>query len=79
MSTMNISLTADVARFVERELERGRFASVNDLVGESLRLLEIELTSEEEKVEALPTGTSMPSLPTRWRSSARGNCSARPI
>ena len=53
MSTMNISLTADVARFVERELKTGRFASVSDLVDRSLRLLEIELMTEEEKLEEL--------------------------
>ena len=42
MPTMNISLTGELASFVEREVKTGRYASASELVRESLRLLEHE-------------------------------------
>lgn len=50
MPTMNISLTADLAEFVEHEVRTGRYASASELVRESLRLLESEKAVEAEKL-----------------------------
>lgn len=50
MPTMNISLTAEIAAFVEREMRSGRYASASEVVRESLRLLERERALEEEEL-----------------------------
>lgn len=53
MPTMNISLTAELAGFVEHEVRTGRYASASELVRESLRLLEYEKAVEAEKLAIL--------------------------
>ena len=50
MPTMNISITAEVASFVEAEVASGRYASASELVRESLRLLQREKEVEQEKL-----------------------------
>ena len=49
MPTMNISLTAELASFVEREVESGSYTSASELVREGLRLLEWEKEVAAEK------------------------------
>lgn len=53
MPTMNISLTAELAGFVEHEVRAGRYASASELVRESLRLLEQEKMLQAEKLRLL--------------------------
>lgn len=53
MPTMNVSLTAKLAEFVEGEVESGRYASPSELVRESLSLLAQEREVEAEKLAAL--------------------------
>lgn len=53
MPTMNISLTAELASFVEREVKSGRYASASELVREGLRLLEREKAAYEEELALL--------------------------
>lgn len=49
MPTMNISLTTELAKFVEREVKSGSYGSASELVRESLRMLEREKEVQEEK------------------------------
>ena len=49
MPTMNISLTSQLASFVDGEVRSGRYASSSELVRESLRLLAREKAVEAEK------------------------------
>lgn len=39
-TTLNVSLTPDLSRFVERRLRSGRYQSASEVVREALRLLE---------------------------------------
>lgn len=55
MPTMNISLTPELASFVEREVKGGSYASASELVRESLRMLEREKDIEAEKHAMLKT------------------------
>lgn len=49
MPTMNISVTRALARFVQKEIESGRYASASELVRESLLMLERGQEVEAEK------------------------------
>ena len=53
MPAMNISLTPEMASFIEREMESGLYASASELVDESLRTLEREREAEAKKLGAL--------------------------
>lgn len=53
MPTMNVSLTSELAHFVEREVRSGRYASSSELVQEGLRLLARAADVEEEELAPL--------------------------
>lgn len=53
MPTMNVSLTSEIADFVEREVRSGRYASASELVREGLRSLAREREREAEELAAL--------------------------
>ncbi|WP_414470980.1 type II toxin-antitoxin system ParD family antitoxin [Microvirga sp. M2] len=53
MPTMNISLPANLATFVEREVETGGYSSQSEVVRDALRLLHREKAAEQEKMEIL--------------------------
>lgn len=53
MPTMNISLPAALAAFVEQEVASGGYASQSEVVREALRLLHRERAVEHEKQEML--------------------------
>ncbi len=53
MPTMNVSLTDQLASFVESEVESGDYSSQSEVVREALRLLHREKAAEQEKLEIL--------------------------
>lgn len=53
MATMNISLPADMADFVEREVSQGGYSSSSEVVREALRLLQHDKAQEQEKLAIL--------------------------
>ena len=53
MPTMNISLTDQLASFVEGEVESGEYTSQSEVVRDALRLLHREKAGEQEKLEIL--------------------------
>ena len=53
MPTMNISLTSELANFVESEVQSGRYISSSELVREGLRLLARERAIENEELALL--------------------------
>lgn len=53
MATMNISLPADMADFVEREVAQGGYSSSSEVVREALRLLQHDKAQEREKLAIL--------------------------
>lgn len=53
MPTMNVSLTAEIADFVENEVRSGRYASASELVRDSLRSLAREREREDEELAVL--------------------------
>lgn len=53
MATMNISLPADMADFVEREVAQGGYSSSSEVVREALRLLQHDKAQEQEKLAIL--------------------------
>ena len=53
MPTMNVSLTAEIAESVEREVASGEYSSASEVVRDSLRLLRREKAMEAEKLAIL--------------------------
>ena len=53
MPTMNVSLTPDLAAFVEGELGRGDYGTASEVVRAGLRLLRRERDLHEEKLAVL--------------------------
>lgn len=53
MATMNVSLPAELASFVDREVETGEYGSASEVVREGLRLLRRENEIAEAKAEIL--------------------------
>jgi antitoxin ParD1/3/4 len=53
MPTMNISLTSELAAFVEEEVRSGQYASASELVREGLRNLAHDKAVEAEKAAVL--------------------------
>lgn len=53
MATMNVSLPADMADFVEGEVAAGGYGSASEVVREALRLLRREKALERERLEIL--------------------------
>lgn len=53
MPTMNVSLTADIADFVEGELATGDYASASEVVRDALRMLRRDRAIEQEKLVIL--------------------------
>jgi antitoxin ParD1/3/4 len=53
MPTMNVSLTDEMAHFVEDELGSGEYASASEVVRDALRLLRREKELEQEKLAVL--------------------------
>ena len=53
MATMNVSLPADMAGFVEREVVEGGYASASEVVRDALRLLQHDKALETEKLAVL--------------------------
>ncbi|MGA0597956.1 type II toxin-antitoxin system ParD family antitoxin [Enterovirga sp. CN4-39] len=49
MPTIDISLTSELAEFVEHEVRSGRYSSASEVVRESLLLLESEREFEAER------------------------------
>lgn len=52
-STLNVSLTPDLTRFVRERLGRGRYPSASEMVREGLRLLEEKEATREAVLEDL--------------------------
>ncbi|HYI90767.1 MAG TPA: type II toxin-antitoxin system ParD family antitoxin [Beijerinckiaceae bacterium] len=50
---MNVSLTADIADFVEGELATGDYASASEVVRDALRMLRRDRAIEQEKLVIL--------------------------
>ena len=59
MPTMNVSLTVEMADFVQREIRSGRYVSASELVRESLRMLAYERELENEKAAILKAAVQM--------------------
>ncbi len=53
MATMNVSLPADMAAFIESEVAKGGYASSSEVVRDALRLLQHDKALEEEKLAVL--------------------------
>ena len=53
MATMNVSLPADMAEFVESEVAGGGYASASEVVRDALRILWREKASEQERLAIL--------------------------
>ncbi len=53
MATMNVSLSADFAQFVEAEVASGAYASASEVVRDGLRLLRREKAAYDERIEIL--------------------------
>jgi antitoxin ParD1/3/4 len=53
MPTMNVSVTLEMADFVESEVANGDYASASELVRDALRLMRRDLAIEAEKIELL--------------------------
>lgn len=53
MPTMNVSLPAEMAAFVEAELASGDYASASEVVRDALRLLRRERAAEQERLAIL--------------------------
>ena len=53
MATMNVSLSAEFAEFVEAEVASGSYASASEVVRDGLRLLRREKAAHDEKIEVL--------------------------
>jgi len=53
MRTMNVSLTPEMADFVEKELATGDYATASELVRDALRVLPRDRDLESERVEVL--------------------------
>lgn len=48
---MNISLPADLMRFIDREIASGRYSSVSEVIGDGLRLLQVSPKDSSREVE----------------------------
>lgn len=48
---MNVSLTAELEKFIADKVATGRYTSASEVVREALRLLEWEEMSRKEKIE----------------------------
>lgn len=53
MPTRNVNLTEHYDRFVEGQVDSGRYQNASEVVRAGLRLLEREVREEEEKLAAL--------------------------
>jgi len=53
MPTMNVSLPAELAAFVEREIASGEYGTASEVVRDGLRLLYREKTLREDKLAIL--------------------------
>jgi antitoxin ParD1/3/4 len=53
MTGRNISLTDQLARFVERQVKTGRHESVSEVVREALRRYESELAAEQACIQMI--------------------------
>ena len=53
MPTMNVSLTSELAKFVESEVQEGEYSSASEVVRDGLRLLLREKAMRAEKLAAL--------------------------
>lgn len=53
MPTRNINLTEHFDRFVEQQIERGRYHNASEVLRAGLRLLEREDAEEQRKLEVL--------------------------
>lgn len=53
MATMNVSLPADMLRFVEDEVAQGEYATSSEVIRDALRLLQHEKAAEQERLALL--------------------------
>jgi antitoxin ParD1/3/4 len=53
MPTMNVSLPAELAEFVEREVAAGEYGTASEVVRDGLRLLRRDREAREEKFAVL--------------------------
>ena len=53
MATMNLSLSDELAEFINREVASGEYVSASEVVREALRLLRREKAAEQEKLAIL--------------------------
>jgi len=53
MPTMNVSLTSELAKFVEDEVQEGEYSSASEVVRDGLRLLLRDKAARAEKLAIL--------------------------
>jgi antitoxin ParD1/3/4 len=53
MPTMNVSLTEEMAKYVESEVARGDYVSASEVVRDALRVLKHSREMEEEELRLL--------------------------
>jgi antitoxin ParD1/3/4 len=53
MATMNVSLSNELAEFIEAQVASGAYASASEVVRDGLRLLRREQAAYDEKIEIL--------------------------
>jgi antitoxin ParD1/3/4 len=53
MATMNVSLPAELAEFVEREVASGDYSTASEVVRDGLRILRRERALHEERLAVL--------------------------
>jgi len=70
MDTMNIALPDTMKEFVEEQVQRGRYRSVSEYVGELIRADRKEKARqalESEVLNGLQSGGSTPMTPEDWQ------------
>lgn len=74
MPTMNVSLTAEMVEFVEREVSSGEYVSASEVVRDAIRLMRREKEREEAKLRLLRE-----EIDRGYEQSERGEFSSRSV
>jgi antitoxin ParD1/3/4 len=64
---MNVSLTKELEKFIQRKVASGRYTSASEVVREALRLLE-----QQEKLDELRAEELRQKLEEGWRAAEQG-------
>jgi antitoxin ParD1/3/4 len=57
-TTLNVSLTAELGQFIDRQIDAGRYRTASELVRASLRLLQELEEPKRERITPAVTGKS---------------------